>query len=86
MVNFPITSQSIKDTAVEASLLLCTFEKSSIEKILAAILDQLNLHSIKASNVQAWTTDAYQRKMTETKLTFSSKIVLIKVHLSTWAE
>ena len=63
--------------AVEAvttnGLSLCTFEKSGIAKMLAPMLDQLNL-TLTASNVRAWTIDAYQRKMRETKQTFAGKV------------
>ena len=39
----------------------CTLEKYSIAKMLAPMLDQLNL-KLTASNAQAWTIDAYYKK------------------------
>ena len=86
MIKFPITCQSVKDMAVETATVngfpLCSFEKSGIVKMLAPILNQLNLKLI-ASNVQAWTIEAYQRKITETKKTFAGKMVSVKVDLCT---
>ena len=84
MVKFLITSQSIKDITVQAvtinGLPFFTFEESGIAKMLAPMLDQLNLKPA-ASNVRVWITDAYQRKRIETKQTFFGKMVLVKVDL-----
>ena len=82
MIKFHITSQSIKNMAVEAvatnGLPLCTFEKSVITKMLAPMLDQLNL-KLTASDARAWATRAYQRKMIERKQIFGDIMVSIKV-------
>ena len=61
---------------------LCTFEKTGIAKMLAPMLDQLNL-KLTAFNVQAWTIDACQRKMIETGQTFVGKMASVKVGLCT---
>ena len=48
--------------------------------MFAPMLDQLN-PILTASNVRAWTTDAFHRKNIETKQTCAVKVVLVKVDL-----
>ena len=44
------------------------------------MLDQLNL-KLTASNIRAWTIEAYQRKMIVTQQTFASKMVSVEVEV-----
>ena len=86
MVELPTTSQNIKDIAVEVvttnDLPLSTYEKSGIAKMLASMLDQLNL-KLTVSNVRAWTVNTYQRKMIETKRTVAGNMVSVEIDLCT---
>jgi len=86
IIKFSTTKKSIREMAVEAvstnGLPLCVFEKSGIAKMLAPVLNQLDL-TLSATNVRAWTIDAAQKKVEETKQAFAGKMISVKVDLCT---
>ena len=86
IIKFPATRQSIQEMAVETvttnGLPLSAFEKSGIAKMIAPMLDQLNL-KLTAANVREMTIDSAKRKLAETREVFSGKMVSVKVDLCT---
>ena len=70
--------------AVEAvitnGLPLCVIEKSSTAKMLAPVLDQLNL-KLTAFNVRTWIIDIHPGKILENKQTFAGKMASVEVDL-----